>query len=74
VSRPAVKCDGVADTNGNPTGCVPSVGSETSQSPVLAIKALGGDVVFESASCPQTDLCEMSRKLEAVIGKFDPLV
>jgi hypothetical protein len=37
---------------------------------VLAIQALGGGVVFETAQCDETDLCEMARKVEALVEKF----
>jgi len=39
--------------------------------PTLAIKALGGGVVFETAECEETDLCEMKRQIVAILAKFE---
>jgi uncharacterized coiled-coil protein SlyX len=68
---PVIKC--VADS---PESCNPNIesynrpGAEKS----MSMTAPSGNVLFESAMCPETDLCEMSRKLEAVLNKFNPQV
>lgn len=57
----------------NAAACNPSVAvvEGAGAKPVLEIKALGGGVTFETEQCAATDLCEMARKVEALLQKFD---
>lgn len=69
-----VKCDAVGMPSCNPSVAVVEGGGgggvEASASQVLAIKALGGGVTFETEHCDATDLCEMARKVDALLKKF----
>ena len=63
-----------ADCGGaNEGGCNPSVAvvEGAGAKPILEIKALGGGVTFETEQCGATDLCEMARKVDALLEKFD---
>ena len=62
-----------AGCGANAAACNPSVAvvEGAGAKPVLEIKALGGGVTFETEQCAATDLCEMARKVEALLQKFD---
>ena len=65
-----VKCDAAGVPSCNPSvAVVKGDGGDATQ--VLVIKALGGGVTFETEHCDATDLCEMSRKVDALLQKFD---
>jgi hypothetical protein len=36
----------------------------------LMLRALGGEVVFETARCERIDMCELAEKVDAVLEKF----
>ena len=76
VAVPAGGGKGAAAAAGcgaNAAACNPSVAvvEGAGAKPVLEIKALGGGVTFETEQCAATDLCEMARKVEALLQKFD---
>ena len=51
-------------------GCEATI--ESANSAKMSIKSLGGSIVFETESCPETDLCDLSQKLQQLLGKFVP--
>jgi len=53
----------------SPSECPPSV--ESTADGDLAMRAAGGKVVFESADCADTDLCELARDVQAIKLKFE---
>jgi len=48
--------------------CAPVV--ETAGTGALAIAALGGKITFETDECKETDLCQLSRDVQALLAKF----
>ena len=71
TSGPLARPDATGDATrcSSPAQCPPSVESAGSGAD-LALRAAGGKVLFESDDCAETDLCELSRDVQAILAKF----
>ena len=71
TSRPLARPDATGDPSrcSSPPQCPPSVDNAGSGVD-LSLRAEGGKVLFESAECAETDLCELYRDAQAVLAKF----
>ena len=71
TSGPLARPDATGDPSrcSSPSQCPPSVESAGSGAD-LSLRAEGGKVLFESAECAETDLCELYRDVQAILAKF----